>query len=203
LKLQRRGGDLSVPLMAMILESEASPGSESATLEQRRDLMMKRRIRSVAGVMLVVLVLSAVLTGCSPPVDLSNVPTLPASGSPEPIDVVPDSLLGEDLSDLWDSSGVGDTSLTGMYGEVVIVICRATNAANAARILKDELQAFRDAAQSSSVTETGDWFKFSGNIDSAFYWKKGTWVYGVVAPDDETMIQAAEALIAHLADLEY
>jgi hypothetical protein len=164
---------------------------------------MKIKTTAAVGVMLLIIVLSVVLPGCSPPVDFSRVPVLPASGSPEPIDVVPDSLLGEELSDLWDSSGVGDTSLTGMYGEVVIVICRAANAANAARILKDELQAFTDAAQSSSVTETGDWFKFSGNIGSAFYWKKGTWVYGVVAPDDETMIQAAEALIAHLADLEY
>ena len=164
---------------------------------------MKRKVISAASVLLLVLALTVVLFGCAPPVDLGRVPTLPASGPPEPEEVMPSSLLGANLTNLQDSSGVGYTGVTGIYGEVVVAIDRAANAVYASGILEDELAALESASQSSSYTKTSDWFKFSGNIGSAFWWKKGNSVYGVSAPDDETTIQAAEALIDHLASLEY
>jgi hypothetical protein len=116
---------------------------------------------------------------------------------------MPGSLLGANLTNLQDSSGAGYTGVTGIYDEVVVTIDRAANAVYASGILADELEALKSAAQSSSSTQTGDWFQFSGNIGSAFWWIKGNWVYGVFAPDDATVIQAAEALIDHLVTLEY
>ena len=87
-----------------------------------------------------------------------------------------DLLIGEDPSDLWESAAAGDTSVTDLYGEVLVVMRRAVNAAYASRSLEDELEAFKNASQSSSVPETGNWSKFSGNIGSAFYWRNGNWV---------------------------
>jgi len=164
---------------------------------------MKRKVTSLVSVLLLVLALTVVLSGCAPPVDLDRVPTLPASGAPEPEEVMPGSLLGANLTNLQDSSGAGYTGVTGIYGEVVVAIDRAANAVYTSGILEDELAALEFAAQSYSETQTSDWFQFSGNIGSAFWWKKGNWVYGISAPDDETVLQAAEALIDHLVSLEY
>jgi hypothetical protein len=163
----------------------------------------KRKVASAASILLLVLALTLGLFGCAPPVDLDRVPTLPASGPPEPEEVMPSSLLGANLTNLQDSSGAGYTGVTGIYDEVVVTIDRAANAVYTSGIMEDELAALESAAHSSSYTTTGDWFQFSGDVGSAFWWKKDNWVYGVFAPDDDTVIQAAEALIDHLVTLEY
>jgi hypothetical protein len=164
---------------------------------------MKRKMALVASVVLLVLALTVVLSGCSSPVDLAQVPTLPPSGPPEPEEVMPSSLMGANLTNLQDSSGTGHTSVTGNYSDVMVTIGRATNAVYASGILEDEFAALKSASQSCFYIQTRDWFKVSGDIGSAFWWKKGNWVYGVFTPDDETMIQAANELIDHLASLEY
>jgi hypothetical protein len=163
----------------------------------------KRKVASTASILLLVLALTVVLFGCAPPVDLDRVPTLPASGPPEPEEVMPSSLLGANLTNLQDSSGAGYIGVTGIYDEVVVAIDRAANAVYTSGIMGDELAALESAAQSYSQTQTSDWFQFSGNIGSAFWWIKANWVYGVFGPDDDTVIKAAEALIDHLVSLEY
>jgi len=163
----------------------------------------KRKVVSAGSVLFLVLALTLVLFGCTPPVDLDRVPILPASGFPEPEEVMPGSLLGANLTNLQDSSGAGYTGVTGIYDEVMVAIDRATNAAYTSGIMEDELAALKFAAQNYSATKTPDWFQFSSDIGSAFYWIKANWLYGVFAPDDDTVIQGAEALIDHLVSLEY
>jgi hypothetical protein len=147
--------------------------------------------------------MSLVLFGCRPPVDLDRVPILPASGPPEPEDVMPGSLLGASLSDLWDSPGRGYTGVTGIYADVVVSIYRAEDAAYTSDVMEDELDALKFDARSYSSTQTPWWFQFSGDIGGAFWWAKATWIYGVFAANDDTVIQGAEALIDHLVSLEY
>jgi hypothetical protein len=163
----------------------------------------KRKVAWAVSLLLLVLTLTVAVFGCAPPVNLDRMPTLPASGAPEPEEVMPASLLGANLTNLQDSSGAGYTGVTGIYDEVVVAVDRAMSAVYASDILADELATLEAASQSYSETQTGDWFQFSGNIGCAFWWIKGNWVYGVFAPDDETVIQAAEALIDHLVTLEY
>jgi hypothetical protein len=104
---------------------------------------------------------------------------------------MPGSLLGASLSDLWDSPGRGYTGGTGIYADVVVSIYRAEDAAYTSDIMEDELDALEFDARSYSSTRSLDWFQFSGDIGSAFWWAKGNWVYGVFAPDDDTVIQGA------------
>lgn len=163
----------------------------------------RRKVVSATSVLFLVLALTLVLFGCEPPVDLSRVPVLPATGPPEPEEVMPGSLLGANLTNLQDSSGAGYTGVTGIYDEVVINIYRSWNSAYTSGIMENEIDALKSAAHNYSVTQTGDWFQFSGDTGSAFWWKEINWLYGVFAPDDDTVIQGAEALIDHLVGLEY
>ena len=163
----------------------------------------KRKVVSAASVLLLVLAMTLVLFGCAPPVVLDRVPFLAATGPPEPEEVMPGSLLGANLTNLQDLSGAGYIGVTGIYDELVVTINRAENAAYTSGIMEDELAALKSAAQNYSATKTPDWFQFSGDIGSAFWWTEGNWLYGVFAPDDDTVIQGAEALIDHLVSLGY
>jgi hypothetical protein len=154
-------------------------------------------------VLLMVVALTLVLFGCTPPVDLDRVPVLPASGHPEPEGVMPGSLLGANLTNLQDASGAGYTGVTGIYDEVVVTIDRSANAVYTSSIMENELAALKSAAQNYSATKTPDWFHFSGDVGSAFWWIKANWLYGVFAPAEDTVIKGAEALIDHLVNLEY
>ena len=99
----------------------------------------KRRVVSAASVLFLVLALTLVLFGCTPPVELDRVPILPTSGPPEPEEVMPSSLLGANLTSLQDSSGAGYTGANGIYDEVVITIDRAAKAVYTSGIMENEI----------------------------------------------------------------
>ena len=140
--------------------------------------------------------------GCSAPVDISGVPDLPASGPPEPRDVMPSELLGSPLTDMEDVSDIGDVSLNGRYGDVRVILGRAQSSSIASSILEDEYSGLQERSGSWSSTRVGDWFTYSGSGLSVFWWQKGTWFFGMLALDDESRDNAARALIDHLVSLE-
>lgn len=176
--------------------------------------MNKKIIAIIAIVAIVVIAIGAVLALVilpglfTPPVDISGVsPSTSLTGQ----ELLPSTVAGEQLvidsnytETLTADTGTRTFDLEhtrAQYNGIYIHIFKAeftSDASDTLTLLLDDEDWY---GSPSSYTQTNDWFTAVKEGRSVFFWRSGTWIFGVDAENDNTRNNAANDLVQHLRTL--
>ena len=163
--------------------------------------MNRKLIILVVGVVAIVAILAVfvvplLLGAFGPPVDVYARPT--PSISEEPLDLLPNQVAGFDFitAELSTFSDGGKGAFGSYGGGIQIGISRYTSEGFAAAQMDLATIAFEDGADSFASADAGEqhWFAATGSGTSIFAWRKGVWLFLVIAPDAALRNQVVEEL---------
>jgi len=175
---------------------------------------MDKKYIAIIGVVVVVIIAIAVaalviLPGLfKPPVDISGVSpstALTAEG------ILPSAVSGEQLvaESVYNETLTVDTGARTFdieytraeYDGIFIDVFKAESTSDASDTLRLLLEDEDWYGGASSYTQTNDWFTANKGGRSVFFWRSGTWIFGVDAENDSTRNNAANDLVQHLRTL--
>ena len=163
--------------------------------------MNRKLIILVVGVVAVVAIVAVfvvplLLGPLGPPFNVYARPT--PLISEEPLDLLPNQVAGFNLlsSELGNPPGALKGAL-GIYDEgITVAIGRWSSAGAAASGLELLMTSSLDSADVFASANAGEqhWFTATRPGESVFAWRKGVWVFAVIAPDEALRNQVVEDL---------
>jgi len=165
----------------------------------------KSRAGRIALVVLVVVIVVAAVavvalrgllsTALSPPVAVYSRPTPSSTDTPESI--IPGTAAGRTRIDLQTNTFSNAVDALGTYdGDIFIEVTRFVSSGDASSYLNSILSDFEGQSGSRTSVSAADqhWFAFTGSGESIFTWRKGIWVFVVIAPSESLRNQVANEL---------
>jgi len=180
------------PLPPMGLPSYATPPRKSRT---GRIALVVLVVVIVVAAVVVVALRGLLSTALSPPVAVYSRPTPSSTDTPESI--IPGTAAGRTRIDLQTNTFSNAVDALGTYdGDIFIEVTRFVSSGDASSYLNSILSDFEGQSGSRTSVSAADqhWFAFSGSGESIFTWRKGIWVFVVIAPSESLRNQVASEL---------
>ena len=152
-------------------------------------------------VLVVVIVVAAVVVvafrglfsaALSPPVAVYNRPTPSSTDTPE--STIPLTAAGRTRIDLVTNAYSNAVDAIGTYdGDIFIEVTRFVSSGEASSYVNEYLSVVEGRSGSRTSVSGADqhWFAFTGSGESIFTWRKGIWVFVVIAPSESLRNQVA------------
>jgi len=149
----------------------------------------------VVGAVVFVALSGLLSTALSPPVAVYARPTPSSTDTPE--STVPLTAAGRTRLNLVTNTYSNAVDAIGTYdGDIFIEVTRFVSSGEASSYVNEYLSAVEALSGSRTSVSGADqhWFVFTGSVESIFTWRKGIWVFTVIAPSESLRNQVASEL---------